>query len=207
MNLVYRNATPGDAAALAGIGAQTFVETFGHLYKAEDLAAFLEIHTEASWAKELADPDLAVLLVEDGANPVAYAKVGPRSLPYEPDSDAMDLRQFYIVQPWLGAGIAPRMMDWVLDQAKARGAGEICLSVWSENERAKRFYARCGFTYVCPYHFMVGEQADEDEIWRLKLTAPPGRHPELVSGSSAPSSRRLSPLTLKHVRADEEPKA
>ena len=81
----------------------------------------------------------------------------------------MELRQFYVLKPWQGAGIAPKLMDWVLAQAEARGATEICLSVWSENERAKRFYARKGFTYVGPYKFMVGEQADEDEIWRLKL--------------------------------------
>jgi len=61
------------------------------------------------------------------------------------------------------------MMDWVFAQARERGASEICLSVWSGNERAKRFYARYGFTYVCPYAFMVGEQADEDVIMRKSL--------------------------------------
>ena len=169
MSLIYREAVAGDAAALADVGGMTFVETFGHLYSPRDLAAFMRIHTEESWTTELADPGLGVLLVEDEGRPVAYAKVGPRSLPYDPDGPAMELRQFYVLKPWQGAGIAPRLMDWVLDQARARGAGEICLSVWSENERAKRFYARYGFSYVGPYKFMVGEQADEDEIWRLKL--------------------------------------
>jgi ribosomal protein S18 acetylase RimI-like enzyme len=169
MNIVFRDAGPADAAALADVGAQTFVETFGHLYTAEDLSAFLECHKEQSWRGELADPDLKVLLVEEAGAPVAYAKVSSRTLPYDPEGPAMELRQFYVVKPFQGAGIAPRLMDWVLGQAKARGADEICLSVWSENERAKRFYARYGFSYVAPYKFMVGEQADEDEIWRLRL--------------------------------------
>jgi ribosomal protein S18 acetylase RimI-like enzyme len=169
MSFVYRDAGPADAAALAEVGAQTFVETFGHLYSARDLAAFLRIHTEAAWAVELADPELTVVLVEAEGRPAAYAKVGPRSLPYEPDGPVLELRQFYVLKPFQGAGIAPKLMDWVLGQAKARGATEICLSVWNENERAKRFYARYGFAYVGPYHFMVGEQADEDEIWVLKL--------------------------------------
>ncbi|MDB5669832.1 MAG: family N-acetyltransferase [Alphaproteobacteria bacterium] len=169
MNLDYRDAGPDDAASVAEVGRQTFIETFGHLYRPEDLAAFLEIHTEESWRGELADSDLKVLLVEQAGKPVAYAKVASQSLPYLPDREAMELRQFYVLKPWQGEGIAPRLMDWVLAQAKARGAGEICLSVWSENARAKRFYARYGFEYVGPYKFMVGEQADEDEIWRLKL--------------------------------------
>ena len=169
MTFVYRDAVPADATALADVGGRTFVETFGHLYSEEDLAAFMRIHTAESWADELANPELNILLVENEGRPVAYAKVAPRSLPYEPDGPAMELRQFYVLKPWQGAGIAPKLMDWVLAQADARGACEICLSVWSENERAKRFYARYGFTYVAPYKFMVGEQADEDEIWRLKL--------------------------------------
>jgi ribosomal protein S18 acetylase RimI-like enzyme len=168
MNLVYREAGPADAAALAEIGAATFVETFGHLYSEADLAAFLRIHTPESWAEELADRSLDVVLVEAEGKPVAYAKVGPRSLPYRPEGPAMELRQFYVLKPWQGAGIAPKLMDWVLGRAKARGATEICLSVWTENERAKRFYARYGFSYVGPYKFMVGEQADEDEIWVAK---------------------------------------
>jgi ribosomal protein S18 acetylase RimI-like enzyme len=169
MSFDYRDAVAGDAATLAELGAQTFVETFGHLYGADDLAAFLRIHTPESWAVELADPELAIVLVEEAGKAAAYAKVGPRSLPYQPDGPAMELRQFYVLKPYQGAGLAPKLMDWVLAQAARRGATEICLSVWNENERAKRFYARYGFTYVGPYHFMVGEQADEDEIWRLRL--------------------------------------
>ena len=170
MNLEFRQAGPGDEARLAEIGAATFVETFGPLYTAADLQAFLaQAQTEQSWAAELADPALKVLLVEQQGKPVAYAKVGPRSLPYQPEGPAMELRQFYVLKPWQGEGIAPRLMDWVLGKARERGAREICLSVWSENERAKRFYARYGFAYVGPYKFMVGDQADEDEIWVMKL--------------------------------------
>ena len=40
MNLIYREAGPRDAAALADVGGKTFIETFGHLYSAADLAAF-----------------------------------------------------------------------------------------------------------------------------------------------------------------------
>jgi ribosomal protein S18 acetylase RimI-like enzyme len=169
MNLELRAAGPQDAASLAEIGRETFVETFGHLYSAEDLATFLRVHTEESWLTELADPDFDVVLVEEAGRLVGYAKIGSRSLPYTPDGPVLQLYQFYVLKPWHGAGIAAPMMDWVFARASDRGATEICLSVWSENERAKRFYARLGFTYVGPYHFMVGNQADEDEIWRLKL--------------------------------------
>ena len=38
----YRDAAPEDAALISGLFERAFVETFGHLYRPEDLRAFLE---------------------------------------------------------------------------------------------------------------------------------------------------------------------
>lgn len=167
--LRFRRATPADAPALAELGRRTFVETFGHLYRPEDLAAFLRSHDEEKWASDLADPALAVRIAEQDGVAAGYAKVGPLSLPVETARAAAELRQFYILKPFQGAGLAAPMMQWVLDEARGRGAEELYLSVYTENHRARRFYDRYGFVFVAPYAFMVGEQADEDLIMRLDL--------------------------------------
>jgi ribosomal protein S18 acetylase RimI-like enzyme len=60
-------------------------------------------------------------------------------------------------------------MQWGLDTARARGAEELYLTVYTDNHRARRFYERYGFEYVAPYKFMVGNHPDEDIIMRLKL--------------------------------------
>ena len=60
-------------------------------------------------------------------------KVGPPSLPFEAQGPAAELRQFYVLGPWQGAGIAQQLMDWVIDEARRRGAGEIFLSVFVDN--------------------------------------------------------------------------
>jgi ribosomal protein S18 acetylase RimI-like enzyme len=74
-----------------------------------------------------------------------------------------------VLKPWQGSGIAQVLTGWALDQARSRGAAELYLSVYAENDRAKAFYRRYGFAYLAPYIFMVGEQADEEEIWKLEL--------------------------------------
>lgn len=165
----YRDAGPRDAALLADLSRRSFIETFGHLYRKEDLEAFLTKLGEQAWAGELADPTLRVRLAEDGDVPAGFAKIGPLSLPVEPAAPAVELRQLYLLKPWHGLGISQALMDWVFDEARSRGAEEMYLSVWSGNHRARRFYERYGFTYVGPYAFMVGEQADEDHILRLVL--------------------------------------
>jgi len=165
----YRDATVDDAPAIAGLFERSFVDTFGPLYRPEDLAAFLGRFSLAAWRRELDDPNLRFRLALSDGIPAGFAKVGPVGLPVDPAGPAAELRQLYLTSAFHGLGIAQALMDWVLGEARARGAGELFLSVWTGNARAKAFYRRYGFTYVKPYAFMVGEQADEDEIWRLAL--------------------------------------
>ena len=164
-----RDAGPADAAILARLGRETFTETFGHLYSPENLAAFLASHSEENWRRELSDPAFAVRLAEDEGAPAAYAKVGPPTLPFEPRGPSIELRQFYVLKPWQGSGVAHDLMQWAIAEAKARGAADLYLSVFVDNHRARRFYERYGFTFVGPYAFMVGTHADEDHVLRLSL--------------------------------------
>jgi diamine N-acetyltransferase len=165
----YRDGRPADAALMSRLGAKTFTETFGHLYTPENLAAFLENHAEANWRRELGDPAYAIRIAEDGEQPAGYAKIGPPSLPFQVSGPTAELRQLYVLKPWHGAGIAHSLMDWALAEARARGAEQMFLSVFIDNHRARRFYARYGFEQVGTYDFMVGTHADLDLIMRLKL--------------------------------------
>ncbi len=165
----YRDAEPHEGATLGGIARATFIETFGHLYNLKDLASFLEKGSDAACAAELSNPAVEVRFACAGSTPIGFAKLSGITLPVEPSGPAIELRQLYIFKPWHGQGIAEALMDWAHTRAAARGAQEIWLSVWAENHRARRFYARQGFTEIRPYAFMVGEQADEDILCRKVL--------------------------------------
>jgi ribosomal protein S18 acetylase RimI-like enzyme len=167
--ITYRDVRPEDAAALADLHRRSFVETFGHLYRPEDLATFLEQLTEGGFRSELLDGRHHIRFAEEDGSPVAFVKLGPITLPVQPSRPALEFRQLYVLKPWQGAGVAQALSEWAIEQARALGAEELYLSVFIDNHRAKAFYRRYGFTYVGPYKFMVGEQADEDEIWKLDL--------------------------------------
>ena len=169
MTASFRLAGTDDAPALSKLGAETFTATFGHLYQPADLAIFLTNHGEEEWRRELADPDFAVLIVEDEGQAIGYAKVGPPHLPFEPRGIAVELRQFYLVEAWQGQGLADRMMQWVIDEAERRGGNDLYLSVFVDNQRARKFYERWGFVAEGRYAFMVGSHADEDVVMRRAL--------------------------------------
>jgi ribosomal protein S18 acetylase RimI-like enzyme len=165
----YRDATVQDAAQLSELGAQTFTDTFGHLYRPDDLAVFLKNHSVEAWEKELADPAFAVRVAKKDGVMVGYAKLGPPHLPYEPRGEAAELRQLYVVEEMKGQGVAHALIDWVIDLARDRRADHLYLSVFTENHRARRFYEKLGFEAEGTYHFMVGNHADDDIVMRLKL--------------------------------------
>ncbi|WP_243406100.1 GNAT family N-acetyltransferase [Sphingosinicella sp. YJ22] len=167
--IAYRDGTPGDAALMSRLGKQTFVETFGHLYTPENLAAFLDNHSEENWRGELSNPAFAIRIAKDAGEAAGFAKVGPPSLPFEPTGPTAELRQLYVLKPWHGVGIAHALMDWVIAEAKRRGAEQLYLSVFVDNHRARRFYDRYGFEAVGTYDFMVGTHADLDIIMRKQL--------------------------------------
>ena len=169
MTVTYRTATAEDVEAIDRIFRTSFCDTFAHLYRPEDLAAFLGKFTREAWLGEINDPAYAFRIAEEDGQPAGYLKLGPLALPVERTGKAIELRQLYVLKEWHGAGIAKELTDWFLAEARESGAQEVYLTVYTDNHRARRFYERYGFEVIGPYAFMVGEQADEDLIMRLKL--------------------------------------
>ncbi|WP_267347653.1 GNAT family N-acetyltransferase [Sphingomonas sp. GM_Shp_2] len=166
----YRPARAEDADALAACARAAFTETFGTLYGAGDLATFLdEAFGPAGLPAQIGRPGWHIQVALDGDRIAGFAKLGPVAFPGEWSANAIELHQLYVRQPWLGAGIGPALMDWALAHATAHGASEMLLSVFVDNHRAKRFYARYGFQDVGRYDFAVGDTIDEDRIMRLPL--------------------------------------
>ncbi|MDQ3479160.1 MAG: GNAT family N-acetyltransferase [Pseudomonadota bacterium] len=169
MTITYEDGTLADVAAIDRIFRESFCETFAHLYSEADLRSFLGQFTPQAWAEEVGSSDYAFRLAEAHGQTVGFAKIGPSTLPVEQTGPSVELRQLYVLKTWHGSGISRVLMDWALAEARRRGVRELLLTVYTDNHRAKRFYQRYGFEEVGPYAFMVGSQADEDIIMRLRL--------------------------------------
>jgi predicted N-acetyltransferase YhbS len=169
MSITYRDGVPGDAQALDRLFDTVFCETFGHLYRPEDLDAFLTSYGIADWERDLADRACAFRVAEMDGRIVGYVKLGPVEIPVETSRPALLLDQIYVAKDHHGASIAGTLMEWTFEEAARRGAEELYLTVFIDNHRANRFYDRYGFEAVGRYDFMVGEQADHDIIMRKTL--------------------------------------
>lgn len=173
--ITYRPPTAADTEALCQLGRDTFIETFGHLYSEKDLNHFLvTVFGPEGMPVEMQDPELGFLVAEEDGQLVGYCKVGAMHTEVEADPNrrSLELRQLYLRGSHQGKGVAQKLMDWGLEELRRRGAEDVYLTVYSDNHRAQKFYARYGFVEVGKNLFMVGDQADDDRIWKLSLTEP-----------------------------------
>jgi ribosomal protein S18 acetylase RimI-like enzyme len=190
---LIRRARSDEAEALAAIGRATFIETFGHLYPADDLAAFLaEAHDLDAIRADLADPAKALWLVEtpkdQGGDVIGYALAGPCTLPHADVTPGCgELKRIYVTKAWQGSGLAARLIDEVMAWLERDGPRAVWLGVWSENERAQRFYVRRGFAQVGEYGFRVGGTVDHEYILRRDPVSFSTEHAKSASNEHNPA--------------------
>ncbi len=171
-----RRAADVDAAALAALGADTFVEAFGHLYPPEDLREFLgAAHSPVAYARALDNPGVAIwVAVVRGGELVAYAMAGPCKLPVPGlEPTAGEVRQLYVRAAFQQHRLGSRLLETALGWLTAAGRSPLYCGVWSLNRGAQRLYARYGFEKIGEYEFAVGRQRDREFILRQRSDVAP----------------------------------
>lgn len=167
---VIRRGTVADAETLSALAAQTFTETFGHLYPPEDLQAFvLDNYAVEKQVRILAHPDYAVWLLEHDGVAVGHAAAGPCGLPHaEVAPGDGELKRLYVLGKFQNGGWGGRLFETALQWLLRDGPRTLWIGVWSENHGAQRFYGRHGFEYAGDYHFVVGNTRDHEFVLRRK---------------------------------------
>jgi diamine N-acetyltransferase len=168
MTITLRRAADGDAAALALVGAATFLESFaGEIHGADIVAHAGRAHAPKVYATYLADPDAALWLatVEPGGAPVGYVLLTRPDLPVEPvGPDDWEVKRIYALSRFHGSGLGQRMMDVALEEARVRGAARVLLGTGKFNTRAVAFYRRNGFEVIGDRWFSVGANRYDDYV-------------------------------------------
>ena len=169
---VIRRAGQDDAAALALIGAATFLESYGHFIGIADMLAHVGgKNSEAAYRAFAADPECALWIAElpGTAAPVGYALLTPPELPIDIDDGDIELRRIYVLSKWHGGGLGRRLMRTCIDHARAAGKHRLLIGVYSGNDGAIGFYRRMGGEQIGTRRFQVGDAVFDDLIFAVAL--------------------------------------
>jgi len=165
MGVQIRRAGPEDAAVLAGLGRDTFVEAFARLYPPEDLAAFLaEAYSTEALGRFLGKAEHGLWIADRDGRAIGYVQAGPCTLPHPEATPACgEVKRLYVRREAQGSGLGSRLLQISLDWLSAPGR-RLWIGVWSQNHRAQKLYARHGFERVGAYQFPVGATLDDEFI-------------------------------------------
>lgn len=167
--LTLRPALPEDAAALALIGAASFLDGFAETIPGPALIEHCRSqHSEAAYAGYLArtgDGTAAWIAQVDATGaPVGYALVTTPDLPVETRAGELELKRIYVLSRFFGGGAGQALMDRALAHARSRRAPRLLLGTWEGNHRAMAFYRRNGFETIGTRRFNVGVEVFDDIV-------------------------------------------
>lgn len=167
--LHIRRAAPEDAATLSRHMADWFLAAYAHASDAANTGAFVAANFAVpNQQREIADPQIATLIVEADGAMVGYAQV--RFATTAPDciveADPAEVGRFYFAPAQHGRGGAAQLMHAVRAIARERGRQHLWLLVWQEAPQAIRFYEKQGFEKAGTAVFMVGEDRKADWVMR-----------------------------------------
>ncbi|MGH9970195.1 MAG: GNAT family N-acetyltransferase [Pyrinomonadaceae bacterium] len=166
-----RKAATADALLLAELGTRTFSDAFAADNTPEDMAAYLEASfSPHQIASELADPVSTFLIAEIDGIAVGYAMLHDGESPKEVgDENNIELVRFYVSGEWHGRGVAARLMQACLDEARRKLYRTLWLGVWEHNGRARAFYRKWKFQDVGEHIFRLGRDLQNDVLMSRTL--------------------------------------
>ncbi|WP_197523479.1 GNAT family N-acetyltransferase [Actinokineospora pegani] len=140
--VLVREATAEDAAAVGEVHAEAWRQAYRDLFEPDWLTRFVDAR-RVRWDANLNDPAQAgdtILVAQRDRDVVAFAWSGPH-----PDNPAdAELRAFYAHPTTWGTGVARALLDGVADTVA--DYRRVRLWAMAGANRARRFYAREGFT-------------------------------------------------------------
>nr|WP_315481973.1 GNAT family N-acetyltransferase [uncultured Undibacterium sp.] len=170
-SLQFRRANNDDAAALATLARQTFVDTYAEQNDAEQIRAHCEKNFGiAQQSKEIADPNYVVILAFNDQQLVGFAQVVNNPAPASIEADnAVALYRYYVKKEWHGKGIAQPLLAEAEKAAKTFGANQLWLGMWEHNARALAYYQKVGFQHVGWMDYEFGGVIERDYVLLKRL--------------------------------------
>ncbi len=172
MSWTLRAATPADALRLSVLATQVWLDTYCRDGVDESLAREVR-HSCGLEAFEqgLGDEGRQHFLAErEGGLVQAFAELMPHQTPPLPGSaPGAEVVRLYVQPSAQGQGLGARLLEAAFDWARTQQQGHVWLTVWSGNDRAKRFYARQGFDDLGATSFSFEGRSYSNQVLQRNL--------------------------------------
>lgn len=165
---------------LLDIATSTFKHTYEHLNDPADFKAYLDTHfTLNILQNELDTEGVEYYFLENESDIIGFLKLNTHKSLLESDAPTLygeddafyllkgiEIERIYVLEHFKGSGAGSFMVYKTVERAIELGLKYIWLGVWSDNEKALKFYEKVGFLKCGEHIFKMG---DDDQVDFLML--------------------------------------
>jgi GNAT superfamily N-acetyltransferase len=142
-----REAIATDLEGLVACGAGLFAED-GAVRDVLRNADWPRLHGADQYAKNIADPDMLVLVGDCDGSVVGHLTGGFSAASPLWKAPRAYLISMYVMPPWRGQCVGALLVDQFKSWATDKGAVQLRVTAYAANEGAIRFYQRHGFAQL-----------------------------------------------------------
>lgn len=157
--------------ALQRISVNTFVASYGHLNKPDNLQLHLDRNLNLEQlSAEVLHPDMMFFFGFVHDQLAAYSKLNVgqgQTEDYGPDF--LEIERIYVLEHYHGNGYGRLLIEHAISQARALNKSSVWLGVWQKNPKAIAFYKHLGFKKTGTHTFTVGGDPQTDWVMQYNL--------------------------------------
>jgi ribosomal protein S18 acetylase RimI-like enzyme len=157
-----------DINALRQLSIVTFLDTYQVHNTEEDMQLYIVQHfSHEVLLNELNSKENFFFIAMLEGQIAGYIKLRTNhELPQLKNKRSIELERIYVVKHLQGTGLGNRFIQYGIEFAQNKGYDTIWLGVWTKNEKAIKFYKKCGFEVFGEHKFTLGK--DEQIDWLMK---------------------------------------
>lgn len=167
-----RTAAITDAETIATISRETFYNAYAAYNTAENMQMYMQqFFSIDKITEDFSDENIIYLLAYDDNNIAGYAKLKDKSVPETrlSSDNVIEVARIYSAVNKISTGIGSKLLNESIAIANKRNRNFIWLDVWQQNVKAVKFYERFGFDKFGTYHFILGDDVQDDWLMAKKL--------------------------------------
>jgi ribosomal protein S18 acetylase RimI-like enzyme len=170
MEITIQKAKPTDKDVLLTLSKQTFIDTYYHLNKPENIDDYIASHFNLHQIEiDLADHNNLFYIAWLDEKAVGYFKLRWKTPEELAEHKVIEIERIYVDKRFQGKKTGKALMQKAIDTAKELDCNYVWLGVWNQNANALAFYKKQGFEIFGTHVFMMGSEAQEDYLMKKKI--------------------------------------
>jgi ribosomal protein S18 acetylase RimI-like enzyme len=170
-NLYIKRASVNEVELLRELSITTFTNTYAAYNTPENMQMYIEkyFNTETLLSELNSQENFFFFAMLDDV-PAGYIKL--RTVHEQPalgDKKSIELERIYVVTQFQRTGLGYKLLQHGIEFAHSEGFDVLWLGVWNRNEKAIKFYEKCGFEIFSEHKFILGTEEQIDYLMKKDL--------------------------------------